>query len=162
AILLANVAAPALELDRLERLAVTDDQTHTFNSRYLAPRLGEELERARRSGAPLSLLLVDLDHFKQVNDCYGHQVGDLVLQVVVDRIRSAVRKCDVLVRRGGEEFVLIMPETGSDEAFTVAERIRAAVASLPVVLDSLRALSQTVSIGVATWDFRESTGELEA
>ncbi len=90
---------------------MTDDLTLAFNGRYLASRLVEELERARRSEAPLSILWMDLDHFKLVNDKHGHPTGDQVLRTFVDRVRAATRRVDVLVRRGGEEFVLLMPPT---------------------------------------------------
>ncbi len=158
--LLANCSVPPIQRARLERLAVTDDLTLAFNGRYLASRLVEELERARRSEAPLSILWMDLDHFKLVNDKHGHPTGDQVLRTFVDRVRAATRRVDVLVRRGGEEFVLLMPATTSEQARVIAERVRAHAAE-PVVLGSIK-LKQTVSIGVATWDGRESAEALQA
>jgi len=158
--LLANCSVPPIQRARLERLAVTDDLTLAYNSRYLASRLLEEMERARRSGDALSVLLMDLDHFKRVNDTYGHAVGDRVLRAFVDRVRSATRRVDLLVRRGGEEFVLIMPATTAKEAGIIAERIRVHAAELPIEAGDAK-VTQTVSIGVATWDARESPDALE-
>ena len=90
-----------------------DDTTMAFNHRYLLPRIVEEMERASRSSGDLSILYMDLDHFKSVNDRFGHAVGDVVLRMFADRVRRAVRRIDVLIRRGGEEFVLVMPATGA-------------------------------------------------
>jgi diguanylate cyclase (GGDEF)-like protein len=157
--LLANCSVAPIQRSRLERLAVTDDLTLAFNGRYLASRLVEELERARRSKSPLSLLWMDLDHFKHVNDTHGHPVGDHVLRTFVERVRAATRRVDILVRRGGEEFVLVMPMTGTEQAQTIAERVRASAAD-PVPIGSGR-LVQTVSIGVATWNGRESPESLQ-
>jgi diguanylate cyclase (GGDEF)-like protein len=153
--LLANCSVGPIQRARLERLSVTDDLTLAFNGRYLATRLAEEMERARRTEKPLSLLLMDLDHFKLVNDRHGHAVGDQVLRVFVDRVRAATRRVDVLVRRGGEEFVLVMPATTTAQARVIAERVRrnASDEAVPVGLARIR---QTVSIGVATWNGHES------
>lgn len=159
--LLANCAVPSLERARLERLAVTDHNTLAFNQRALWPRLAEELERARHYVAPLSVLLMDLDRFKRVNDTFGHAAGDVVLRIFADRVRDAVRRPDVLVRRGGEEFVLIMPRTDHEQAATVAERIRQMVADTPMNVGDGVQIPQTVSIGVATWDGHETAREIE-
>jgi two-component system cell cycle response regulator len=159
--LLANCSVPPIQRARLERLAVTDDLTLAFNGRYLASRLIEEMERARRSDAPLSVLWMDLDHFKLVNDKHGHPVGDHVLRGFVDRVRAATRRVDILVRRGGEEFVLLMPSTATAQAKVIAERVRAHAAGEPVTVGAAR-VTQTVSIGVATWDGRESPDALQA
>ncbi len=104
--------------------AMTDDLTLAYNQRYLSPRVNEEIERARRSGQPLAMLLLDLDHFKLVNDQHGHDAGDMVLRLFADRVRSIVRRVDVFIRRGGEEFVLLMPATALEQARNTAERIR--------------------------------------
>ncbi len=150
--LLANCAVPAIERSRLERLATTDAHTRAFNRRYLVPRLEEEMARAKRQKTALSVLMMDLDHFKRVNDDHGHAAGDLVLREFADRVRAATRVQDALVRWGGEEFVLVMPDTDGEHASHVAERIRAAVSELPILLDDGVRLSQSVSIGVASWD----------
>ena len=150
--LIANCAVPAIEKSRLARLAITDWLTRAYNHRYLGPRLHEEIERARRYSEPLSIALLDLDHFKRVNDAHGHDAGDVVLRTFADRVRAEVRRHDVLVRRGGEEFLLIMPETGAADAYLVAERVRERVSASPIPLGNGLALDRlTVSIGLATW-----------
>jgi diguanylate cyclase (GGDEF)-like protein len=159
--LLANCSVPPIERARLERLSVTDDTTLAFNSRYLLPRLHEELERARRNAGTVSLLLMDLDHFKKVNDTHGHAVGDKVLRVFCERVREHTRRVDILVRRGGEEFVLVMPATGTDQAEVTADRVRRHVAESPIDAGEGASVEQTVSVGVATWDGRETPDELE-
>jgi diguanylate cyclase (GGDEF)-like protein len=159
--LLANCAAPAIETARLARLAVTDDLTRAFNHRYLSSRLPEEVGRARRYGDRFSVLMMDLDHFKQVNDAHGHAVGDEVLRGFVERVRAEVREPDVLIRRGGEEFVLLMPSTRITEAAAVAERIRARVADRPIATKTGGDVALTVSIGVATWEPDEPGREVE-
>jgi diguanylate cyclase (GGDEF)-like protein len=158
--LLANCSVGSIQRARLERLAVTDDLTLAFNARYLGSRLAEEMERSRRTEKPLSVLLMDLDHFKLVNDRHGHAVGDQVLRAFVDRVRAATRRVDVLIRRGGEEFVLLMPATTSAQAKVIAERVRQHASEQPIaVADAL--VTQTVSIGIATWDGRESAQVLQ-
>jgi two-component system cell cycle response regulator len=160
--LLANCSAPPIERARLRRLAMFDDITMAFNHRYLNPRLVEEMERAGRSAGDVSVLYMDLDHFKSVNDKYGHAVGDAVLRMFADRVRKAVRRVDVLVRRGGEEFVLIMPATGATQAHATGHRIQQTVYA--ETFDSENGairINQTVSIGVATWDKRETPDQLE-
>jgi diguanylate cyclase (GGDEF)-like protein len=158
--LLANCSAPPIERVRLRRLAMTDDLTLAFNQRYLAPRFYEEIERARRTGSDVSVLLMDLDHFKKVNDEYGHDVGDAVLRMFADRVRSLVRKMDIFIRRGGEEFNLVMPGTSLDHARATAERIRARMSDSPFEVGG-RKISQTVSIGIATWNGDEAPEELQ-
>jgi two-component system cell cycle response regulator len=159
--LLAGAAAQALRVAELNKLALTDSQTLTYNRRYLLPRLHEEMERARRRAEPLSLLLFDLDHFKRINDSYGHAAGDQVLCAFADAVRDSVRAVDVMVRRGGEEFVLIMPATDEHQARAVAERIRVRLAGEPLPAGRGLSLLQTVSIGVAMWDGSESAETLE-
>ena len=138
-------------LARVSVLANRDGLTELFNRRFFDERLLEEVKRAERSGAALSLLLLDLDHFKRINDGYGHPVGDAVLIRVADVIRGASRLSDVPGRYGGEEFAIVLPETPLDRAGEVAERLRADVEALDfsgVVDGSLRI---SVSIGVAEW-----------
>jgi len=159
--LVANCAAPAILRARLRRLAVTDHQTRALNQRALFPRLEKELGIARGLGRDLSILLMDLDHFKSVNDQHGHAAGDHVLRVAADRFRDTIRGGDVLVRRGGEEFVVIMANTERAGAVACAERIRAALADTPIEIDDDVTLTQTISIGVATWDGEETAEDLE-
>jgi diguanylate cyclase (GGDEF)-like protein len=159
--LLANCSAPPIERARLHRLAMFDDITMAFNHRYLQPRLVEEMERASRSAGDVSLLYMDLDHFKSVNDKHGHAVGDAVLRMFADRVRKAVRRVDVLVRRGGEEFVLIMPQTSATQAHATGHRIQQTVHAEAFDAEGAVRIRQTVSIGVATWDKRETPDQIE-
>lgn len=162
ALLLANCAVPAIERARLERLAVTDHHTMAFNRRYLLPRIRREMADARRNVTPLGLLLMDLDHFKRVNDRHGHPAGDRVLRAFADLVRATTRRRDVLVRRGGEEFVLVMPSAGRRETLAVAQRIRRTTAATPFEVAPGAIVRQTVSIGVATWNRREDAEAFEA
>ena len=162
ATLLANCTVSRIEQARLERLSLTDDLTHALNQRSLAPRLAQELERARRYQEPLSVLMLDLDHFKRVNDEHGHLAGDQVLADFADRVRAVVRRADLLVRWGGEEFLLLLPETDAEAAYVTAERVRTHVSGRPFVLEDGTRLAQTVSLGLATWDGEEAHDALLA
>jgi diguanylate cyclase (GGDEF)-like protein/PAS domain S-box-containing protein len=133
---------------QLAELATHDELTGTFNRRHVDEVVRRELDRARRYGRPLTIGILDADHFKRINDGHGHQAGDEVLRAVAARCRDTLRASDVLGRYGGEEFVMVFPETSLAEAGTVAERVRAAVAGSPVVVGA-RALDVTVSIGLA-------------
>jgi diguanylate cyclase (GGDEF)-like protein len=114
----------ALAHDRLQRLAALDPLTGVYNRRFGLGRLHEEFERAIRSSAPLGLLMLDIDHFKSVNDTYGHQVGDRILKSVASITRSILREGDILVRYGGEEFLAILPAASSEDLRLIGERIR--------------------------------------
>jgi len=135
--------------ERLLISGLTDPLTELHNRRYLDRRLNEELSRASRYHQPLSCLFIDADHFKRINDSHGHQAGDSVLRELASRIRSQLRASDVATRYGGEEFALLLPQTGLNEALLLAERIRHEVAASPIPLDSGEALDLTVSIGVS-------------
>jgi two-component system cell cycle response regulator len=158
--LLAQAAAQALLTAELERRTITDAHTLAFNRSYLFPRVNQEIERAKR-GTSLSVLLIDLDHFKNVNDRFGHPVGDELLRVFADTTRANVRASDVLVRRGGEEFVLIMPDTSESEAAIVAERLRERVATRPLIERDGLCVAATISVGIASWDGLESAESLD-
>ncbi len=123
----------ALLHDRIYRLATTDPGTGAFNRRYLQDILGREVQRARRGGHPLSVICFDLDHFKRVNDTHGHAAGDRVLQQCVQRVQACLRAGDVLCRVGGEEFTVLLPDTALEAAVVLAERLRLAVSSAPIV-----------------------------
>ncbi len=157
----AHAVGQALRCAELERLATTDALTRAYNRSFLLPSLSTEMNRARRGGSSMSVLLMDLDHFKSVNDEHGHAVGDQVLCRFVDAVRASTRSFDLLVRRGGEEFELIMPNTGSVEGYRVAERIRNRLAEAPLVVRDGLSVQQTVSIGLATWDGQESPEALD-
>ena len=135
--------------DELRHLARTDPLTGVANRRHLL-ELGEgEVLRARRYGHPLSVMMIDVDHFKNVNDSHGHAAGDLVLRTVAALCVEELRTIDNFGRMGGEEFAVIMPETGRDDALAVAERLRASIAR-SVVDVSGRQISSTVSVGVSS------------
>jgi diguanylate cyclase (GGDEF)-like protein len=133
----------------LERLAITDELTAVYNRRYLTQTLERECSRSRRYGRSLSCLMVDLDDFKKYNDTHGHLVGDVALKQVAATISQCVRESDVVIRFGGEEFVVIMPEAAPDASFSAAERIRAAIARQELAIGD-DAVPITVSIGVCT------------
>lgn len=132
---------------RLTRLAAYDGLTGLFNQRQFARSLGAELLRAQRNGQPVSLIITDLDHFKRVNDTHGHTTGDDVLAAVARDVVASVRPFDVACRIGGEEFAVILPQTGRAEGREVAERIRSRVA----LTDHEGLPSVTISCGVATY-----------
>lgn len=131
----ANQAAIAIENARLyeaeqknrliqEKLAITDGLTEVYNHRYLQDFLSKEFERARRYTRPLSFIMIDIDHFKSINDTYGHEIGDLVLKEIAKLLVLSVRETDLVARYGGEEFVIVLPETSKERAFNLAERLR--------------------------------------
>ena len=137
---------------RLESLATTDPLTGLPNHRSLSEQLDREWERARRYGHPLSLIFFDADRFKRINDTWGHAVGDVVLRQLGERVSSVLRGGDTLGRYGGEEFLVLLPETDTQEAQAVAERMRAAVAALPLATTQVEGgLPVTISSGIATF-----------
>ncbi len=139
----------AMAMDALEALATTDALTGLANRRVGAERLGAEIDRSDRSGKTVSIVLMDIDHFKSVNDTWGHNAGDIVLKTVAGILSDSVRSIDVAVRHGGEEFLLILPETGLDEAVQTAERVRKRIARASVSVEGNPALQVTASFGVA-------------
>ncbi|HET7702347.1 MAG TPA: diguanylate cyclase [Candidatus Limnocylindrales bacterium] len=152
---IANEAAIALENARLyeeaRALADRDPLTGFFNHRYLHERFGQEAVRARRGRRPLSLLMLDLDDFKIVNDTFGHLLGDDVLRWTAELIRRTLRASDVPARYGGDEFAILLPEADHDEAARTAERLVAAFAAAPFACDGRIAVPIGVSIGTATF-----------
>jgi diguanylate cyclase (GGDEF)-like protein len=140
----------ALLLKRAEALSVTDDLTHLYNSRYLNQVLRRETKRASRSGRPLSLLFIDLDGFKGINDTHGHLFGSRALVEAAAVIRSSARETDVVSRFGGDEFAIILPDTGGEGAFAVGARVRDKIAAYKFLSGDGLDIHLTVSIGVAT------------
>jgi len=132
----------------LEQLAMTDYLTSLYNRRYFMQRGAEEFKRARRNGQPLSLLMLDIDHFKRVNDTYGHEAGDMALQQVTATLKSSLREVDILGRMGGEEFAVLLPNTLLHEAVLLAGRIQQTIAGISVQIRGAL-LTITISIGVA-------------
>jgi diguanylate cyclase (GGDEF)-like protein len=140
-----------------QRLAVTDPLTGLGNLRHLSEALRLEVERAARFRRTVGILLLDLDHFKEVNDTYGHRVGDAVLTEFARRIRGVVREVDLAFRHGGEEFAILLPETDVGGSLTAARRVGEAVRAEPVAVDDLR-IPITVSIGVAVYPRHAGSG----
>jgi two-component system cell cycle response regulator len=131
-------------------LALTDELTGLYERRYLLAHLNELIERVNQDGISAAVLMFDVDHFKRVNDRYGHDAGDDVLRELAARTIDSVRSVDLAARWGGEEFVVVMPETDLANAAAVAERLRLAVANEPfAVRASGEKLAVTISVGVA-------------
>ena len=135
------------ERNRLKELVSVDELTGLFNFRFLKGALDNEMERTRRTGLPTGLIMVDLDHFKQVNDTHGHENGNRALRAAADTWRKQVRKIDIPCRYGGEEFVIILPNTNIHNAILAAERLRAELAADVIDLDGA-SLRLTASFGV--------------
>lgn len=159
--LLANKAAVSIEkaqlLEEIKHLSITDHLTQLYNHRYFRERLMEEFERARRYNTPLSIVLADLDDFKQYNDNFGHLTGDKMLKEVSSIIKASVRKADVVARYGGEEFILILPQTNLESALKVAERVRQAVEKHVFKKDQKVLSSLSLSAGIACYPTHAST-----
>lgn len=139
-------------LVRVHLESITDPLTRAYNRRFCDQRLNEEISRAHRYKRPLSILMFDLDHFKRINDTYGHQYGDLVLRTVADVVKGMVRNCDYFCRYGGEEFLVILTETDLPGAEVVAERMREAidVHIFANPTDANKRVPVTLSIGLTT------------
>ncbi|MET8147059.1 diguanylate cyclase [Actinoplanes sp. NPDC049668] len=154
--------------EEAQRLSLTDPLTGLWNYRYLRESLRREVERASRFGRMLTVLVLDLDHFKDVNDTYGHAAGDTVLGEFARRIRIGLREVDVAFRQGGEEFVVLLPETDAYGGVIVAERLGAAVREIPVPIDPRRQdisgqpvdrVAISVSIGIAVYPEHGTTAQ---
>lgn len=148
-----------IENARLYRLSISDSLTKAYNRQYLFQRLPDELDRARRYGDALSVLLFDVDRFKVLNDTHGHAAGDFVLKEVVRVAQAAIRDVDGLVRYGGEEFLLLLPKTPMPGALQMAERLRAAIATTALPWSD-KQLQVTASFGVAELRTGENDEEL--
>ncbi|MFA6121533.1 MAG: diguanylate cyclase [Sideroxydans sp.] len=136
--------------EKLENQARTDYLTGVNNRGYFVQLAENELSRAKRYDKPLSLLMLDIDYFKQVNDTHGHKVGDRVLAGLTDICKQELRDIDIIGRMGGEEFAIVLPETAAHEALAAAERLRLSIAATPISLDQGLPIKVTVSIGVAS------------
>ena len=161
---LASQASVALDNARLhdivQRQAITDDLTGLVNRRRFIEALDAEIERARQFGSPLTIVLADLDNFKQVNDEFGHHGGDVVLRAFADLIRSHVRDVDVSGRIGGEEFAILLPETDRAGAARVAERMRGSLNAVTIAVSDGHAVRAASSFGVAELEADQSGDEL--
>ncbi len=154
---LANSAALALENavlhGKMEKLTTVDELTGVFNFRYFKNRLADEMRRSVRYGQPLSLIMIDIDWFKRFNDTYGHETGNKILQGIVKASATCIRDVDILCRYGGEEFIVILPQTGQAEAYRIGERIREKIAEtrFEVGPDDQNLAKVTVSIGISCY-----------
>jgi diguanylate cyclase (GGDEF)-like protein len=152
----------ALDIDnaRLRRLSVTDPLTEAYNREFLQQRLPQIIEQAERRDEPMAVAMLDVDHFKAVNDQFGHEVGDKVLAEVAHRLRAAIRSGDLLVRYGGEEFLVLLPGSNATRAAEVAERMRLKMDDDPIDISGTR-IHVRISIGVAEYRRGEdSPGQL--
>lgn len=138
------------QIAELTDLALTDALTKLYNYRHFENVLQAEMDRSKRSGIPTSLVMIDLDHFKRINDIHGHEVGNVVLKAVANKLFSEVRTTDIVCRYGGEEFAIIFPETQLHLAVKVADRIREAIAFTPIMNGSDE-LNVTASMGASVY-----------
>jgi diguanylate cyclase (GGDEF)-like protein len=145
----------------LHEQAISDPLTGLYNRRYLSEFLPRELARARRSATPVAVILIDLDHFKRINDSFGHEAGDVVLTAIGNLLKAKVRGSDIACRYGGEEFALVLPATGADAAERRAEDIRLAIADLRLSHAEKRLGKITASLGIALFpDHAEDTDSI--
>ena len=154
----ASQAAVAIENTRLFNLATYDGLTQIFNRRYYEEWFSKEFSRIEHSRRDLSLMLIDLDHFKKVNDTYGHPAGDYVLRTVSHILKTSIGNSDVPARYGGEELIVVMPDTPPEAAMDKAERVRKAVESYSFVFDG-KTIPVTMSVGVSS--LRHGSGQTE-
>jgi len=139
-------------LEKLKKLSITDGLTNLYNSRHFYNQLKNEVDRSTRYSHPLTMLILDIDHFKDYNDRYGHLEGDKVLLRLGQVVKLLLRKMDSAYRYGGEEFTVILPETDSEEAFTVAQRIRKAIKEIVFTPEPGNNASITISIGMTAYN----------
>ncbi len=148
-------------VDQSLEMAVTDSLTGLFNRRYMEGHLATLVNHAAHRGKSIAVLMLDIDYFKAVNDTYGHDVGDVVLKEFSDRLKANIRGVDMACRQGGEEFILVMPDTDLAMAFMIAERLRQAVAKEPFAVKTKSGpLDITVSVGVAALEHGDDTPEI--
>lgn len=159
---LANSIVLDVDNARLYRLAITDPLTGLYNRQHLAERLKKEVDRCHRYRVPLTVMMLDIDHFKSVNDQYGHAAGDQVLEVLGKRLKIATREVDFVARYGGEEFIILLPNTERAGAEHVTKRVLGSMRANPFVLDDGTIVKLTLSIGVAVLNDREEPRDLLA
>jgi len=157
--MLARQVAVTINNANLYHLAITDGLTDVFIKRHFNQKLHEEVVRADRYKRPISLIMIDIDHFKKFNDTYGHQLGDLVLSKTAGLLKRNVRDPDIVARYGGEEFTIILPETNSEGAHVSAERIRKVIEASDYPGPNNEKLKVTISMGIATYPEHSKTEE---
>ncbi|MBR1373344.1 sensor domain-containing diguanylate cyclase, partial [bacterium] len=157
---LANQAAIAVDNAQLYELATKDGLTKLYIHRHFYSLLESELKRVQRYRHVLSLLMMDIDNFKSVNDTYGHLIGDIVLKEIAATIQKTVRHVDIPARYGGEEFTVILPETSAAKAVTIAERLRQKISEIEIKVDENTYVRPTVSIGLA--EFPNAASEIKS
>ena len=154
--------AAALQNAHLYELAMVDGLTGLFMRRYFDARIDEEIERSKRFGTPFSVVMIDVDDFKKLNDTYGHLIGDRVLRAIANTVKQQMRGVDTAARYGGEELAIILPRTEMLNAYNVGERIRSAIVDLRITTDddTPKVLNVTASFGISSYpESRVSTGE---
>ena len=161
AILVSKALSRTLVLEKALALATRDELTGLMNRRGFYERFELELERSRRNRQPMALAMLDVDHFKKLNDTHGHLTGDLVLKTLADILQQNIRKNDVLCRFGGEEFVLLLPETNQEDAYELMDRIRQRIAEQTLIGCEGQALSITISAGLIDFIPEKTTGASE-
>jgi diguanylate cyclase (GGDEF)-like protein len=149
-----SAVSNARQMQSMRELVIKDDTAHCFNRRHFETCLPEELSRASRFHSPMSLIFLDMDNLKQVNEAHGHSMGSFTLREVSRRIRLKIRRFDKLFRFGGDEFCIVLPETEWHGALEVAERVRDAIANKPFLLGQVEnpaGVSMTASLGIASF-----------
>lgn len=149
--LLQQIVALKKELEVLKKQNVTDPLTQYYNLRYMLNALESEMERTRRTGLPTSLVMIDIDHFKRINDTYGHEIGNDALQWACRTWKNHIRKLDIACRYGGEEFTLILPGTMLSGAVQLAERLRQKLETSPLVSEN-HTIALTASFGLDVYE----------
>jgi len=147
-------------LEESVELAITDSLTGLYNRRYMEAHLRSLVDEAKLKGRNLTVLVADIDHFKRINDTYGHDAGDLVLKDFAHRLQQNMRGIDLTCRIGGEEFVILMPDTDLELAGQIAERLRAQIAQVPFSIDRMTKIDVTASVGLASFDTAADTPEV--
>lgn len=150
---IANVLKIKILKEEVGRISVRDDLTGLYNRKHLLSRLEEEISRSKRYTTPITIMLMDIDYFKVINDMYGYQVGDEVLKKVAKILNSVVRKEDIVTRYGDEEFIIALPNTTDRNAYVLAERIRKDVKNFNFFEEEDEPMSVTISIGISTYPF---------
>ncbi len=148
-----DITTKKKEENKLKQISIRDELTGLYNRRYFNEILKKEAQRAFRYKEPLSMIMYDIDHFKRVNDTYGHMVGDEVLKKLSEIIKSNVRNSDYIFRTGGEEFTILLPGTDLEKAYKVAEKLRKRIEN--EIFDKVGKI--TISLGVAQYSENEST-----